>query len=246
MPARCAFSRCACSVVVALPALLAFGCQSVKPLPTAPTSCEASDSKEVRVYFGCGCFWHVQHEFIKEEITSLCRQDSQLSARTAYAGGLRTDGGLVCYHNSEDKADYGTLGHSEVVALDIPEDEFEAFAGRFWSLCPGGRRQDAQDTGGEYRSVVGLPGGMDSPLMAQLRQSADSVELVGGKGDERDTLGTGSVYVYDTADFPAHVAEKYHQFHDDMMASYGRHYNSLRKWATATSCPGDGSLVQIS
>ena len=24
----------------------------------------SGDGPEVKVYFGCGCFWHVQHEFV--------------------------------------------------------------------------------------------------------------------------------------------------------------------------------------
>ncbi|CAE8682687.1 unnamed protein product, partial [Polarella glacialis] len=123
---------------------------------------------------------------------------------------------------------------------------FPAFADTFWKLCPAGRRQDVADAGGEYRSLVGLPGGSKSPFYAQLQQAAGSpprapvsTVLVPGAGDEGDNYGTNSVLVYDTSSFPAHVAEKYHQFHDDMQASYGSKYNALRSIASATKCPGD-------
>jgi hypothetical protein len=49
--------------------------------------------------------------------------------------------------------------------------------------------------------------------------------------------------VYDSAVFPFHQAEVYHQFHDDMTVRYGAAYNDLRKLALAdgrlqeTTCP---------
>ncbi|CAE7397834.1 unnamed protein product [Symbiodinium natans] len=122
---------------------------------------------------------------------------------------------------SDSEADYGQLGHAEVVVMTVPQDDMGSIAGRFFQACPGGLRRDVQDVGGEYRSVIGLPGGIESPLMAQVRAEAGKTKLVAGRGDDGDTLGTGTVLVYDTAQFPAHVAEKYHQFHDDMLDKYG-------------------------
>merc|ERR1719253_39565 len=131
------------------------------------------------------------------------------------------------------------MGHAEVVDLKIPETKFHVFADQFWSSCPQGERADPQDAGGEYRSVVGLPGGVQSSLMKQLKEKASNVKFSPGKGNEGDTSGTGTVYVYDSHAFPAHIAERYHQFHDDMTAAYGSPYNSLRQFATKTKCPGD-------
>lgn len=212
------------------------------PEPCAhPDASIHSDDPEVEVYFGCGCFWHVQHEFVVEEMTKLCRTGSDLTARTAYAGGtLGTQGGLVCYHNSMGKADYGQLGHSEVVSMNVPVSAFGSFAKKFWELCPKGVRRDVQDVGGEYRSVVGLPGGIHSSLMPELRAAA-TAKVLEGKGNDADTLGTDAVLVYDTTQFPAHVAEKYHQFHDDMLDQYGGAYHALRQFADKTQCPGDQS-----
>jgi len=231
------------AVCVSLPALLLVGCGDSLPSPSAMRACSKStdpDKTEVDVFFGCGCFWHMQHAFVLQEMTELCRSGATATARAAYAGGTTTGpDGLVCYHNAENKADYGSLGHAEVVSMSVPESSFTAFAQNFWSLCPGGGRQDPQDMGGEYRSVVGLPGGMQSPLMQQLRAKAGSTQLVAGSGNDGDTQGTGKVFVYDTKSFPAHTAEKYHQFHNDMMASYGDDYNALGKYATGTACPGD-------
>jgi peptide methionine sulfoxide reductase MsrA len=206
--------------------------------------CVLRGSADMNVYFGCGCFWHVQHAFVELEMSALNRKGGAISARTAYAGGTRTgDHDMVCYHNGQNLADYGQMGHAEVVDLAVPESAFSALADKFWDVCPGGVRQDTQDTGGEYRSVVGLPGGVKSPLMDKLKARAGEVKLVPGSGNEDDTLGSGNVLVYDTKVFPAHVAEKYHQFHDDMMESYGTAYGSMRHFAEKTMCPGDVALV---
>jgi len=198
-------------------------------------------AEDIDVYFGCGCFWHVQHAFVELEMSALGRTDGSITARAAYAGGNSVgQNGLVCYHNSQGIADYGGLGHAEVVALRIPESKFPEFANKFWSLCPQGVRQDVQDYGGEYRSVIGLPDGFKSSLMTALEAHANGAKLVPGKGNEGDTLNAHEVIVYDTREFPAHVAEKYHQFHNDMVESYGGAYGSLReKFAAQTKCPGD-------
>jgi len=234
-------------VLSALSAALLCGCSAgLAPLPAPCPSSYAppSGKKSIDVYFGCGCFWHMQHGFALLEMTELCRRDSNITARTAYAGGTQTGAnGLVCYHNLENIADYGVMGHAEAVALSVPEEAFGTFAAKFWELCSGGVRQDVQDVGGEYRSFVGLPGGTASPFMAELRKGAGSAQLVAGKGNDDDTFGKGEVLVYDTAAFPKHVAEKYHQFHDDMLDSYGRAYNDLQRFAARTSCPGDTRIL---
>ena len=50
-----------------------------------------SNNDLVDVYFGVGCYWHIQHEFVEAERTLLNRSDSQLTSRTGYAGGTATD-----------------------------------------------------------------------------------------------------------------------------------------------------------
>ena len=81
----------------------------------------------------------------------------------------------------------------------------------------------------QMHQVIGLPGGIASPLMPQVREKAGKTKLAGGRGavgvllhglhallpiavqgDDGDTLGTGTVLVYDTAQFPAHVASRRH------------------------------------
>merc|ERR1719453_1000460 len=186
----------------------------------------------------------MQHALVELEESLLKRAGSSVTSRAAYAGGHGTGAeGIVCYHNAGDVADYGKMGYAEVVSLTVPESSFAQVAQKFWELCPRGQREDAQDTGGEYRSVVGLPGGMHSPLLDTLRGDAGSALLTHGAGSDADTLDTGKVYVYDTRDFPPHVAEKYHQFHDDMMAHYGTAYAKLKDFARKTQCPGDQASV---
>jgi hypothetical protein len=52
---------------------------------------ESLSSAEEDVYFGVGCYWHIQHEFVEAERKLLNRDDAQLTSRTGYAGGKATD-----------------------------------------------------------------------------------------------------------------------------------------------------------
>merc|ERR1740124_1700886 len=131
-----------------------------------PIAAANDDGEELmEVYFGCGCFWHVQHEFVEAERNILGRKDNQITARAGYAGG--TAGALdgkVCYHNAASIADYGKLGHAEVVGLKIPPSKFKEFAVEYFKLFDkkGDRPDQAGDRGSEYRSLVGIPGGAKS------------------------------------------------------------------------------------
>eukprot|EP00965_Chrysotila_dentata_P227380 6195978-Pleurochrysis_carterae.AAC.3 len=79
------------------------------------SSVHAAEEPGIPVYFGCGCFWHVQHEFVEAERRILGRSDLQFTSHTGYAGGIAgADRGKVCYHNAGFIADYGKLGHAEV------------------------------------------------------------------------------------------------------------------------------------
>lgn len=210
---------------------------------TAPTTPQES------VYFGVGCFWHIQHEFIEGERTLLGRTDQELSAATGYAGGKAAGSeGRVCYHNMRSIADYGKLGHGEVVGMDLPTDKIVEFAALYFSLFnpKTGDRVDPGDKGGEYRSLIGLPGGTQHPVYPMLQATAAKAgfKLEAGKGNDPDTLHQKLVYVYDTAAFPFYQAEVYHQYHDDFQSpAYGKAYNSLADLAfddgrlKMTGCP---------
>jgi len=179
----------------------------------------------VSIYFGCGCFWHVQHEFVKAEESILKRSGGDITAISGYAG--QTAAGTPCYYDGKD--------HTEVVGMDIPLSSVKAFADVFWGLFVGKNRVDTMDVGLSYRAAIGVPGGMSSSLMTEIRASMDEVTQVKfvleeGSGDDRDTLGEALVWVYDTAKFPFHQAEIYHQFHDDFLpgGNYPDAYEALR------------------
>jgi len=195
------------------------------------------DEELLDVYFGCGCFWHVQHEFVEAERRILGRSDSELTARSGYAGGKAggtgPDGQKVCYHNGANVADYGKLGHAEVVNVKIPPSKFEEFAVEYFKLYDkdGMRPDQGGDRGSEYRSLVGVPGGKDS-IYAKLIVKAsiatgDKLDFAAGKGDDKDVPKVS--FIMDTNSFPFFKGEKYHQFHDgfNFGENYPGSYNDL-------------------
>lgn len=204
-------------------------------LPTAALPALASDpvQDELTIYVGAGCFWHVQHEMVLHEALVLQRRGTDITAVSGYAGGTKVgDKSRVCYHNMQGIADYGRLGHAEVVQLTIPVHCLDSFAHKYFGLFgTRGYRHDPQDRGGEYRSVLGLPGGMKSPHFKTVEAAvADSpMKLIAGIGNEEDTLASKSILVMDSNEFPFYPAELYHQFHNDFQGpAYGTAYNSLQ------------------
>ena len=102
------------------------------------------------------------------------------------------------------------------------------------------------DRGAEYRSLIGIPGGTQHVSYPKIEEVAREAgfKLVAGKGNDNDTLGQQIVYIYDTAKFPFHQAEIYHQYHNDFQSPpYGKSYNQLADLAlgegrlTVTGCP---------
>ncbi len=199
-------------------------------------SLAAADNDEIiDIYFGCGCFWHVQHEFVEAE-RNILHSDEELTSRAGYAGGKAGSiNGKVCYHNAQNIADYGKLGHAEVVSLRIPTSKFEEFAKEYCKLFDkdGLRPDQFGDRGSEYRNLVGIPGGKSSPLADILVKasmaSGDKLDFAVGKGDDADMPKVS--FIMDTTTFPFYVAEKYHQFHDGFRLdeNYPDSYNSLAK-----------------
>lgn len=217
--------------------------------PSQQKEPDKNENGDVEFYFGCGCFWHMQYNFVQLEEMEFRRIDAEdITARAAYAGGTKEGkGGLVCYDGPNN---YGLLGHTEVVSVFAQEGTFGSLADKFWEVCKGGEREDQADAGPQYRSVVGVPGGFTSKykdiLMARRAQAkVTTAKLLDGKGNEGDTAGTGNVYVYDTMKFPAFVAEKFHQFHNDMTEDYGKDYNELKSAAKNTTCPKDISVLSF-
>jgi hypothetical protein len=104
------------------------------PFPVvAAAAADTDDATSEWYYFGAGCFWHMQHEFIQAERTILGRTDpNQYTSLAGYAGGTRTDeNGRVCYHNLLGVADYGKLGHGEVVGMKLPSSKNDSVVTEF-------------------------------------------------------------------------------------------------------------------
>ena len=181
-----------------------------------------------------GCFWHVQHEFVEAERNILGRSNSEITSRAGYAGGKAgAFSGKVCYHNALNIADYGALGHAEVVSLRIPADKFEDFAVEYCKLFDkdGFRPDQFGDRGPEYRNLIGVPGGKNSPFAESLVKASvatgDKLDFAVGRGDDEDLPKVA--FIMDTAEFPFFIAEQYHQFHDGFKLGedYPKSYNSL-------------------
>ena len=140
-------------------------------------------------------------------------------------------------------------GHAEAVQVSVPESMFPRFCKKYFDLFGSrGYRHDPQDQGGEYRSILGLPGGTQSPYYEMVEKAAaespGGMKLTSGRGDEPDTLGDKLVLVYNSDRFPFYPAELYHQFHNDFMGpAYGRSYNELQNALSksgaigTTGCP---------
>ena len=80
--------------------------------------------------------------------------------------------------------------------------------------------------------MLGLPGGVDSPMYSVVEKAAaespGKMGLYKGRGDEPDTIGDKLVLVYDSNKFPFYAGELYHQFHNDFMGPpYGQAYTNL-------------------
>jgi peptide methionine sulfoxide reductase MsrA len=213
------------------------------PLAQAQPALAVNDEL-VDVYFGCGCFWHVQHEFAEAEKKILGRTDKQLTSRAGYAGG-NTKGKQPCYHNLQGKNDYGKFGHAEVVGMQIPASNYGDFAREYFNLLgPDGSRPDQfGDRGPEYRNLIGVPGGKESPFVKDLMEATlkegDKVDFAKGKGNDADLKAL--VWIMDTNEHPFWRGENYHQFHDGFARgeNYPDSYNSLGNVLDLedTTCP---------
>lgn len=213
------------------------------------------------VYFGNGCFWGRQYDFANTEL-ALGRKPEEMTAVVGYAGGTRAGPGeKVCYYYSDPRTVYEKLGHAEVVQLNLSSSsdaavqEFRTFADvyfkQFQKTYKGMMRLDPQDAGPGYRNVIGLPGGVKSPLFTVLQQAnVNGMELREGKGNtfmngkptEDDLLNV--VWVVDSNERPFYRAERYHQFHNGIGAAFPTEYTQGLKNLLArlgridpTGCP---------
>lgn len=211
------------------------------------------------VYFGNGCFWGRQKDYVDAE-KSLGRSPDQISSVVGYAGGREQGSkGLVCYYYGPKSTVYEELGHAEVVQVQLEagkaQTEMEKFADVYFSQfrkTPFGMlRLDPQDAGPGYRNVIGIPGGITSPLFNVLQErNVHNMKLVEGEGNafqdgkalEGDKFNT--VYVVDSEKLPFNLAEKYHQFHNGIGVPFPASYTRDAKRAVEaagriyeTGCP---------
>ncbi|KAK9837439.1 hypothetical protein WJX81_002398 [Elliptochloris bilobata] len=205
----------------------------------------ASDS--VPLYFGNGCFWGRQKDYVDAEQKALGRAPEQVTAVVGYAGGKKLGkDGKVCYYYGPPDSVYERLGHAEVVQVQLDknaaQEELERFADVYFSQFQrtpfGMLRLDPQDMGPGYRNVVGMPGGVRSPLFAVLQaRNVHNMELVEGHGNEfvggraREGDAINRVYVLDSDELPFNQAEVYHQFHDGIGHPFPAEYKRDQKAA---------------
>lgn len=215
---------------------------------------EVGDSgPQTEVYFGNGCFWERQYAYANIElataerpclersreakcttIKSFKRTPLTVTAKSGYAGGtMPSSNGRVCYHHSGDQGDlYGKLGHAEVVAVMLDNDDmshqfavlirdyFDSFHENGGKMI----RPDPGDRGPDYRNLIGIPGGVNGPLYSIVEASnTKNMELVEGQGDEKDVANR--VHIMDITEFPFFMGETYHQFHSNFFGeSYPESY----------------------
>jgi len=203
-----------------------------------------SASSSTEIFWGNGCFWGRQKDFIDTELR-LGRSADAVTARVGYAGGA-TPSQRVCYYYSSPDTVYEKLGHAEVVQVSLrneaAESELREFAKTYFSQFKrtplGMMRLDPQDVGAGYRNVIGLPGGIRSPLMKIIQEeNVYGMELVEGTGNMYDNKGLSllggrareddainRVYVMDTDKFAFNQAEVYHQFHNGIGKTFPSSY----------------------
>eukprot|EP00913_Durusdinium_trenchii_P002799 g2590.t1 len=186
----------------------------------------ARAESEVDVYFGTGAFARLQHELVMKEALELGRREGDITALAGYAGGKKA-GPLerLCYTGLLGAPDHVSLGHAQVVRVTLPPSRIADFTKTFLDQVKE-RRTVLQ--GSQYRAVIGLRGGIDSPYFSQVSAACDGqVKLVRGMGNEPDTFGSDTVYVYDSRRFPWRPAETSNQFRDDPPTYYDRDYKEI-------------------
>lgn len=209
------------------------------------------------VYFGNGCFWGRQFDYVNTEKALGRTTPDAMSALAGYAGGRApapaSAAGKVCYYRGPSGTVYEDLGHAETVQVELRGDptasstQFRAFADTYFKQFRktpfGMMRLDPQDAGPGYRNVIGLPGGVNSPLFATLQEAnVNGMRLLPGSGNEFDASGRASegdefntVWVVDSTQLGFNRAEKYHQFHNGIGEAFPKSYTRDLRQAMAAS-----------
>jgi len=99
----------------------------------------AAAAPGAEVYFGNGCFWGRQHEFVEAE-RKQGRSNDEVTSLVGYAGGLglgapspkagsttaAAAAGKVCYYYGAADTVYDRLGHGEVVRTSLSAGDSDA------------------------------------------------------------------------------------------------------------------------
>lgn len=195
---------------------------------------------EISFYVGNGCYWEIQYDMVNYfELEMLGRSPSELTARSGYAGG-KSRLSPLCYPNADAFNVYKDFGYSETVELKVGSaEELEQalvvfFATSFIDISVSGNRslfsrKDVFDRGGDFRSVIGVPGGLQGEYGDTIkRANILNMSLEAGVGNEEDTIFENIVYVYDSDDLLFEQAEICMQFHDNNTDVYPPAYHRLK------------------
>ena len=95
--------------------------------------------------------------------------------------------------------------------------------------------------------MIGVPGGMDSPLMKIIEEeNVNGMRLLAGEGNRPNQKPSeddvfNAVWIYDSDRLPFYPAEVYHQFHDGLGYRFPEEYTvELKK----TPCAGGSSRTR--
>jgi len=203
-------------------AVAALGAAAVLPLQAQPAHAEEED--EIEVYLGAGDFRRLQHDFVMKEATSLGRRGLDITAVAGYAGSNKVSKGDKLCGGDADK-----FGHAKVVQLMLPQSSLQDFVELFFEEVSKRDLARNSDQGQFARPVIGLEGGLKSPLMATVEQaSRGRYSFEPGQGADPD-VPAGKVYVYDSRKFRFRPAELSNQFSKVPQENYPSDYFQLNQ-----------------
>ncbi|GMI21814.1 hypothetical protein TeGR_g9829 [Tetraparma gracilis] len=164
-------------------------------LPLLPSALSAPS-----VFFGNGCFWHMQHLLTTElEQGLLGRDTADLTSTAGYAGG-KEEPTPLCYPSEADFNNHEEFGSAEVVSVELEGvEQVEMAASIFFNdFARTGRdtwaRKDGFDQGAQFRAVVGLPGGLGGEYGDALgKGNVHNMTLLAGSGADPDTYEENAV-----------------------------------------------------
>mmetsp|Transcript_73206 Transcript_73206/g.136802 ORF Transcript_73206/g.136802 Transcript_73206/m.136802 type:complete len:287 (+) Transcript_73206:33-893(+) len=192
-------------------------------LPLSAPEARAEDD-EVELYVGAGDFRRLQHDLVIKEASALGRRGLDITSVTGYAGSNKVAKGDKLCGGDADK-----FGHAKVVQLTIPQASLQDFVELFLELVSKRDQSRNVDKGQFGRPVIGLEGGLNSPLMSTLEKASKGrYSFEPGQGADPD-VPVGKVYVYDSRKFRFRPAELSNQFANVPQESYTSDYFQLNQ-----------------